>query len=111
MVIYDRLVNGDLLSYAPNRAELIYMGKEPDSKQAVQQEIYALMVERAAQGKTVVRLKGGDPFIFQARGRGVPDAGCGGHTIPVIPGITSAMRRLPMPASHSPTVRWHNRLQ
>jgi uroporphyrinogen III methyltransferase/synthase len=91
VVIYDRLVSGDLLSYAPPWAELIYMGKEPDSGQAVQQEIYHLMLERASEGKTVVRLKGGDPFVFGRGGEECQMLAAAGIPYEVIPGITSAI--------------------
>jgi uroporphyrin-III C-methyltransferase len=91
VVIYDRLVNGDLLSYAPTWAELISMGKEPEGRQAVQQEVNSLMVECAAQGKTVVRLKGGDPFIFGRGGEECQMLAAAGIPFEVIPGISSAI--------------------
>jgi uroporphyrin-III C-methyltransferase len=91
VVIYDRLVSGDLLSYAPGWAELIYMGKEPEGQQAVQQEICVLMVERAAQGKTVVRLKGGDPFVFGRGGEECQMLASAGIPFEIVPGISSAI--------------------
>jgi uroporphyrin-III C-methyltransferase len=91
VVIYDRLVNGDLLSYAPPWAELIYMGKDADSGQGLQQDIYQLMLERASQGKRVVRLKGGDPFVFGRGGEECQMLAAAGIPFEVIPGITSAI--------------------
>lgn len=91
VVIYDRLVNGDLLTYAPPWAELIYMGKKPDRRQGLQDEIHQLMIDRAFQGKTVVRLKGGDPFVF---GRGAEECLAlvkAGIPFEVVPGISSAI--------------------
>src|SRR5450756_3156750 len=66
-VLYDHLANVDLLSLAPPHAERLYVGKKKSSHQFSQDEISALLIQRARRGLTVVRLKGGDPFIF---GRG-----------------------------------------
>ena len=70
VIIYDHLANPDMLSWARDNAEIIYVGKEPGESRS-QQEINALLVEKARQGKQVVRLKGGDPFVF---GRGAEEA-------------------------------------
>src|SRR5688500_15167484 len=69
VVIYDGLANALLLDHAPERAEKIYAGKKhsPRGRPFTQDEIEELMIERARRGQTVVRLKGGDPFVF---GRG-----------------------------------------
>ena len=67
VVVYDRLVNDRLLDLAPTSAERVYVGKLPDKHTMTQDEINALLAERAKDGQTVVRLKGGDPFVF---GRG-----------------------------------------
>ena len=67
VVVYDRLVDQRLLGHAPTDAELVDVGKRPGGPRDRQTEINALLVERARSGKRVVRLKGGDPFIF---GRG-----------------------------------------
>jgi uroporphyrin-III C-methyltransferase len=91
VVIYDRLVHGDLLSYAPPWAELIYMGKEAQNHRDTQQEIHVLMVERASMGKTVVRLKGGDPFIFGRGGEECLMLAAAGIPFEVVPGISSAI--------------------
>src|SRR5512142_957263 len=67
VVLYDRLVAPELLEEVPAYAELIDVGKEPKRHRRSQQEINDLLSEKAHQGKIVVRLKGGDPFVF---GRG-----------------------------------------
>jgi len=71
VILYDRLVNPDLLKEARPDAELVYCGKKPDAHTMTQDMINHLLVKFANQGKTVVRLKGGDPFIF---GRGGEEA-------------------------------------
>ena len=70
-VLYDYLANPALLDLAPARAERIYVGKKKSVHAFTQEEICAMLVERARQGLNVVRLKGGDPFIF---GRGGEEA-------------------------------------
>src|SRR5579883_1131876 len=65
VVIYDHLVNEELLNLAPTGAQLIYAGKRGGGERALDQDaINQLMVEHARAGRHVVRLKGGDPFIF-----------------------------------------------
>jgi uroporphyrinogen III methyltransferase/synthase len=91
VIIYDRLVNSQILLYAGRAAERIYGGKLPGEHSLSQEEINKLLVKKARQGKTVVRLKGGDPFLF---GRGGEEAlylaghGC---DFAIVPGITSAI--------------------
>lgn len=67
VVVYDRLIDDALLDEVPIAAERIYVGKGPGFCLASQEEINALLVDRVRAGKQVVRLKGGDPFVF---GRG-----------------------------------------
>lgn len=90
-VIYDRLVNRRLLREVKEGAELIYVGKTPGKHPVPQDEINALLVEKASEGKGVVRLKGGDPFLF---GRGGEEAvALAEAAIPfeIVPGVTSAI--------------------
>ena len=63
-IVYDRLAPQNLLEHAKPQAELIYVGKEPDHPSMPQEGINALLVELGRAGRTVVRLKGGDPYIF-----------------------------------------------
>ncbi|MEW5762310.1 MAG: uroporphyrinogen-III C-methyltransferase [Bacillota bacterium] len=90
VVVYDRLVNPRLLRHARPEAELIYAGKSPQGHTLSQSEVNALLADRAKAGKTVARLKGGDPFVF---GRGGEEAEyLAAHGIPfeVVPGVTAA---------------------
>lgn len=91
VIIYDRLVSKQLLVYAKEKAELLYCGKEPKKHGNIQQQIHRWLVEHALQGKTVVRLKGGDPFMF---GRGGEEAEhLRAHGIPyeIVPGVTAGV--------------------
>src|SRR3972149_5766652 len=90
VIVYDYLVNPEILKYAKEEAEIIYAGKQSGAKEMPQEEINQLLVERAKEGRIVARLKGGDPFIF---GRGGEEAEVlYEHGIPfeVVPGVTSA---------------------
>ena len=91
VVIHDRLIGQALLEEAPRKAEIVDVGKTPGDHRLSQLKINALMVDRAGRGLTVVRLKGGDPFVF---GRGYEElTACreaGVHCV-VVPGITSAL--------------------
>lgn len=91
VVVYDRLVNAALLDEVPASARRIFVGKQPGRCSLRQEEINALLVEQASLGRTVVRLKGGDPFVF---GRGGEEALAlveAGITFEVVPGISSAI--------------------
>lgn len=91
VIAYDRLVNKELLNYAKETVELVYCGKEPGKHGLIQDEIHELLVSEASKGKIVVRLKGGDPFIF---GRGAEEAAILREAnIPyeVVPGITAGI--------------------
>ncbi len=91
VLVYDRLVAPRLLQHASKNAELIYVGKLPDRHTMQQEDINKLLVDKAREGHTVTRLKGGDPFVF---GRGGEEAAVlAEHNIPfeIIPGITSAV--------------------
>ena len=89
VVVYDRLLDPSLLQAAPESAELIFVGKERGHQALTQEEINQVLVDRANAGLLVVRLKGGDPFVF---GRGGEEAlALAEHGIPfqVVPGVTS----------------------
>jgi uroporphyrin-III C-methyltransferase len=91
VVVYDRLVNSVLLDEVPATAQRIFVGKQPGRCSLRQEEINALLVEHAQLGKTVVRLKGGDPFVF---GRGGEEALAlveAGIAFEIVPGISSAI--------------------
>lgn len=91
VILYDRLINEDILNEARANAELVFCGKLPGKHAMIQEHIHAQLVEYALRGKVVVRLKGGDPFVF---GRGAEEAEVvAAANIPfeIIPGITSGI--------------------
>jgi uroporphyrin-III C-methyltransferase len=91
VVVFDRLVSPELLALAREDAERVYVGKEPGRSATPQEEISLLLVTHARRGRMVVRLKGGDPFVF---GRGGEEAlACARAGIPfeVVPGVSSAV--------------------
>ena len=91
VVVYDNLANPELLGLAPETSELLYAGKKPDDHSMTQEEINRLLVEQTAAGRLVVRLKGGDPYVF---GRGAEEAGAlaaAGLDFEVVPGVSSAL--------------------
>src|SRR3989449_1860730 len=71
VVVYDALINPDLLRMAPKEAEIVFGGKRSKNHAIPQDELNQLLIKKAREGKTVVRLKGGDPYIF---GRGGEEA-------------------------------------
>lgn len=91
VVIYDRLVSDDVLRFIPERAEKIYAGKAPGRHALTQEDINDLMIKAAMEGKTVVRLKGGDPFIFGRGGEEAEALASKGIKFEVVPGISSAL--------------------
>ncbi len=92
VVIYDSLVNPGLLRLAPATAELIHAGKRGGVGRAMEQsDLQVLLVERARAGKTVVRLKGGDPFVFGRGGEEAEALSEAGIQYEVVPGVTSAI--------------------
>jgi uroporphyrinogen III methyltransferase/synthase len=91
VVVYDYLANPIFLQYADERAELIYVGKKGGAPSRSQQEINQLIISKAQQGLRVVRLKGGDPFIFGRGGEEAQDLVAAGVPFEVIPGVTSAI--------------------
>ena len=91
VVVYDRLVASGLLDHAPADAERVYVGKAPGCNEMSQDEINALLVERGRAGQAVVRLKGGDPFVFGRGGEEAEALADGGVPFEVVPGVTSAI--------------------
>ncbi len=91
VVLYDRLSNPALLSYAPVTAEMVYVGKEPTRHRLSQDEINDLLVQHALAGKMVVRLKGGDPFVFGRGGEEGQVLAEAGIPFEIVPGISSAL--------------------
>lgn len=91
VILFDRLVNPELLEHAKDTAELIYCGKEPGKHGLIQEEIHRVLVEKAQEGHTVLRLKGGDPFVF---GRGAEEAAIlrkANIDFEIVPGITAGI--------------------
>jgi len=91
VIIYDYLAGHELTSLARPDAELIYVGKTGSQHTMKQSEINALLVEKAREGKTVVRLKGGDPFLFGRGGEEAEELVAAGIPFEIIPGVTSAI--------------------
>lgn len=91
VVVYDRLVHPDLLTHCRATAKKIYVGKKPGDHTCTQAEINALLVTTARRGKVVVRLKGGDPFVFGRGGEEALRLKEAGVSYEVVPGVTSAV--------------------
>ena len=89
VVVYDALVNRELLALAPEAAEVIFGGKRPRDRAIPQDELNRLLAEKAGAGKTVVRLKGGDPYIFGRGGEEAAGLHRDGVPFEVVPGISS----------------------
>lgn len=90
-VIHDRLIHTDVLKHARPRARLVFVGKEGGGESVAQEEINALLISQARLGRAVVRLKGGDPFVF---GRGAEEAlalEAAGIPYEVVPGVSSGV--------------------
>lgn len=107
VIIYDHLANPETLGWARDDAEIIYVGKTPGESQISQHEINSLLIEKAREAKQVVRLKGGDPFVF---GRGAEEAQAiadAGIPFEIVPGITSSIAG-PAYAGIPVTHRAHN---
>ncbi|MDD4092147.1 MAG: uroporphyrinogen-III C-methyltransferase, partial [Smithellaceae bacterium] len=91
VVVYDNLVNEELLAYAPVGARRIYAGKQGGDHTLTQDKINDLLVREALDGSMVARLKGGDPFIFGRGGEEAEELAARGIPFEVIPGVTSAI--------------------
>ncbi|WDL98742.1 uroporphyrinogen-III C-methyltransferase [Alicyclobacillus sp. ALC3] len=90
-VVYDRLISPRLLDFVPRQAEQVYVGKSPGRHALTQEAIQELLVDLAGRHETVVRLKGGDPFVFGRGGEEAQWMGRHGVTFEVVPGVTSAV--------------------
>jgi len=91
VVLYDHLANEALLDFAPASAERLYVGKKRAEHALSQEEICSAMMERARRGLTVVRLKGGDPYIFGRGGEEAEALADAGIPFEVVPGVTAAL--------------------
>jgi len=90
-VLYDHLANHALVDLAPAAAERVYVGKKKSDHEFTQEEIGAMLVERARRGLTVVRLKGGDPFIFGRGGEEAESLAEAGIPFEIVPGVTTPL--------------------
>jgi len=91
VILYDRLVSEETISLAKEGCELIYVGKHPGESSITQERINEMLVEKAQEGGSIVRLKGGDPFLFGRGGEEAQVLSREGISYEVVPGITSAI--------------------
>lgn len=91
VVVYDRLVSPILLESSPYSTELFYVGKASSAHSVAQEDIHQLLIQKAREGKRVVRLKGGDPFIFGRGGEEAMALRAAGIPFQIIPGVSSAV--------------------
>jgi uroporphyrin-III C-methyltransferase len=90
-VAIDALVSSDIAAMIPESAEVVYVGKRSRNHAVLQTEINQLLIEHAQDGKRVVRLKGGDPFVFGRGGEEAEDLMEAGVPVEIVPGISSAI--------------------
>lgn len=91
VVAYDELVSDDILALAPAHAELVPVGRRAKGCRYHEDKIHPVVIERAREGKTVVRLKGGDPFVFGRGGEEGEELAAAGIPFEVVPGISAAL--------------------
>jgi uroporphyrinogen III methyltransferase/synthase len=91
VVVYDYLANPELLAHAPETARRIYVGKQAGQHTLTQEQINALLVEQGLAGQRVVRLKGGDPFVFGRGGEEALALQAAGIPVEVVPGVTAGI--------------------
>ncbi len=91
VVVYDRLASPEILNLAPKSAERIYVGKCSGDHTVPQDQISKILVKQAQMGRKVVRLKGGDPFLFGRGGEEAEELKDAGIEFEIIPGVTSAI--------------------
>jgi uroporphyrin-III C-methyltransferase/precorrin-2 dehydrogenase/sirohydrochlorin ferrochelatase len=91
VVAFDELVSGPVMALVPPAAERIPVGRRANGSRYHEGRIHPLVVERALEGKTVVRLKGGDPFVFGRGGEEAEELAAAGVAFDVVPGISAAL--------------------
>lgn len=91
VIVHDRLVNPELLAQAPAGCLIIDVGKTPSHHPVPQEQINALLVRHAGEGRQVVRLKGGDPYVFGRGGEEAEQLAKDGLSFEIVPGISSAI--------------------
>ena len=91
VVLYDYLANPALLDYVPPQADRIYVGRRGRGHYGNQSDINQLMIEHARAGRVVVRLKGGDPFVFGRGGEEAEAVAAAGLSFEIVPGVTAAI--------------------
>jgi uroporphyrinogen III methyltransferase/synthase len=91
VLVYDYLVHPDIVDWCPKDCEIIYVGKKAGFHSVPQEEIEALLVNRAKLGKRVVRLKGGDPYVFGRGGEEAKALAAGKVPFEVVPGVTASL--------------------
>ena len=89
VILYDHLVNPDMVRFTQKSAEMVYVGKIEGVASMAQEQINDLLIQKAQEGKTVVRLKGGDPFIFGRGGEEILAVKTAGIPFIIVPGVTS----------------------
>src|ERR1043166_5394598 len=91
VVVYDALVNAELLRLAPKEAEIIFGGKRAKEHAIPQEDLNRLLIAKAREGKTVVRLKGGDPYIFGRGGEEAEELAAAKIAFEIVPGVSSVV--------------------
>jgi uroporphyrinogen III methyltransferase/synthase len=91
VVVYDYLCNPEILKWAPADAEIIFAGKKSGQHTLRQEEINQLLIDKTKEGKRVVRLKGGDPFVFGRGGEEAEALAAAGLAFEIVPGVSSAI--------------------
>ena len=91
VIVYDYLCNPEMLRWAPEAAELIFAGKKAGAHTLTQEQINTLLVEKTREGKNVVRLKGGDPFLFGRGGEEAQALAAAKLPFVIVPGVSSAI--------------------
>ncbi|HEX7833577.1 MAG TPA: uroporphyrinogen-III C-methyltransferase, partial [Thermoanaerobaculia bacterium] len=91
VIALDALVSQEIVARIPKSAEVVYVGKRASAHALPQEQINQLLVDEAKKGKTVVRLKGGDPFVFGRGGEEAEELIAAGVPVEIVPGISSAV--------------------